>query len=58
MTMAQVFDSIESIRAFVGQPAVHGEPIVIDQPTIDAFAATTDPAGDPERRQTPQGDSA
>jgi len=41
MTMVQVFESIESIRAFVGQPAVHGEPIVVDQPTIDAFAAVS-----------------
>ena len=40
--MAQTsFDSIEAIKAFVGQPAVTGEAIEIDQAMIDTFAAVT-----------------
>jgi acyl dehydratase len=35
------FDSIEAIKAFVGQPAVSGEPILIDQAMIDTFAGIT-----------------
>lgn len=32
------FDSIAAIKAFVGQPPVSGDPILVDQATIDAFA--------------------
>ena len=40
--MAQVsFDSIEAIKAFVGQPAVRGEAIEVDQAMIDTFAGVT-----------------
>ncbi len=35
------FDSIDAIRAFVGQPAVNGRPVLIEQPMIDAFAGIT-----------------
>lgn len=35
------FDSIAALKAFVGQPAVSGEPIVIDQSMIDTFAEVT-----------------
>lgn len=35
----QVFDSVASIRAFVGQPAVRGETVLVDQRMIDSFAA-------------------
>lgn len=35
------FDSIASLRAFVGQPAVSGDPILIDQATINGFAEIT-----------------
>lgn len=35
------FDSIASLKAFVGQPAVSGDPILIDQATIDTFAEIT-----------------
>ena len=35
------FDSIAALKAFVGQPAVSGDPIVVDQATIDAFAEIT-----------------
>jgi acyl dehydratase len=37
----QSFDSIDALKAFVGQPAVSGDAIVVDQATIDAFAAVT-----------------
>jgi acyl dehydratase len=39
--MAQVLDSLDAIKAFVGQPAVSGEPLVVDQEMIDAFANVT-----------------
>ncbi len=35
------FDSIAALKAYVGSPAVTAEPILIDQPTIDTFAAVT-----------------
>ena len=35
------FDSIDALKAFVGQPAVSGDAIAIDQAMIDAFAAVT-----------------
>lgn len=35
------FDSIAAIKAFVGQPAVSGEAIVVDQVMIDTFAGVT-----------------
>lgn len=35
------FDSIAALKAFVGQPAVSGDPIVVDQATIDTFAEVT-----------------
>jgi acyl dehydratase len=35
------FDSIAAIKAFVGQPAVSGEPIEVDQAMIDTFAGVT-----------------
>lgn len=39
---AQVrLDSIAALKAFVGQPAVSGDPVVVDQPMIDAFAELT-----------------
>lgn len=43
MTMSDVnaqksFDSVEALKAFVGQPAVSGEPIEVDQEMIDTFA--------------------
>ncbi|MCC2673162.1 MAG: hypothetical protein K0R58_109 [Ramlibacter sp.] len=42
MTQAQKsFDSIAALKAFVGQPAVSGDPILIDQATIDGFAEIT-----------------
>ncbi len=37
----QSFDSIAAIKAFVGQPAVSGDPIVVDQAMIDTFAGVT-----------------
>jgi acyl dehydratase len=37
----KTFDSIAALKAFVGQPAVSGDPILIDQATIDAFAEIT-----------------
>jgi len=37
----KIFDSIDAIRAFVGQGRVSGAPIVVDQATIDTFAAIT-----------------
>lgn len=47
------FDSIAAIKAFVGQPAVSGDPILVDQPMIDVFAdVTQDPQWihtDPQR---------
>lgn len=39
--MQQSFDSIEAIRAFVGQPAVTGDAITVDQKMIDVFAEVT-----------------
>lgn len=39
--MQQTFDSIEAIRAFVGQSAVSGEAITVDQDMIDVFAGVT-----------------
>lgn len=33
--------SIEAIRAYVGQPAVSGDAIVVDQAMIDTFAGVT-----------------
>jgi acyl dehydratase len=35
------FDSVDAIRAFVGQPAVSGDAIVVDQAMIDTFAGVT-----------------
>jgi acyl dehydratase len=35
------FASIEALKAFVGQPAVTAEAIVVDQETIDVFAGVT-----------------
>lgn len=35
------FDSIAALKAFVGAPAVSGEPILVDQATIDGFAAVS-----------------
>src|SRR6478735_3604370 len=35
------FDSIEAIKAFVGQPPVSGEAIEVDQAMIDTFAGVT-----------------
>ncbi|MDM0108609.1 MaoC family dehydratase [Variovorax sp. J22R24] len=35
------FDSIDALKAFVGEPAVSGDAIVIDQAMIDQFAAVT-----------------
>lgn len=35
------FDSIAALKAFVGQPAVSGDAILIDQATIDGFAEIT-----------------
>jgi acyl dehydratase len=35
------FDSIAALKAFVGQPAVSGEAIVVDQAMIDTFAGVT-----------------
>ena len=35
------FDSVDTLKAFVGQPAVSGGPIVIDQAVIDTFAGVT-----------------
>lgn len=50
------FDSIAALKAFVGQPAVVGEAIVVDQPTIDTFATVTQDRQwihvDPERAAT------
>lgn len=40
-TAHKSFDSIEALKAFVGQPAVSGDPILIDQATIDGFAEIT-----------------
>ena len=40
-TTPRAFDSIAAIRAFVGQPAVSGEPVVVDQAMIDTFAGVT-----------------
>jgi acyl dehydratase len=37
----QSFDSIAALKAFVGQPAVSGEAIVVDQAMIDTFAGVT-----------------
>ena len=37
----KTFDSIASLKAFVGQPAIAGDPILIDQKTIDIFADIT-----------------
>ena len=38
----QSFDSIAALKAFVGQPAVSGDAIVVDQAMIDTFAGVTD----------------
>lgn len=38
----QSFDSIAALKAFVGQPAVKGAAIVVDQAMIDTFAGVTD----------------
>jgi len=35
------FDSVEALKAFVGQPAISGEVIVVDQAMIGAFADVT-----------------
>lgn len=35
------FGSIAELKAFVGQPAVQGEPLLVDQPMIDTFASVT-----------------
>jgi acyl dehydratase len=35
------FDSVEALKAFVGQPPVQGEPIEVDQAMIDTFAGVT-----------------
>lgn len=35
------FDSIAALKAFVGQPAVSGDPILVDQTMIDTFADVT-----------------
>lgn len=35
------FDSVAAIKAFVGQPAVSGEAIVVDQAMIDTFAGVS-----------------
>jgi acyl dehydratase len=35
------FSSIDDLKAFVDHPAVIGQPVVIDQRTIDAFAGVT-----------------
>ena len=40
-TAFKSFDSIHSLKAFVGQPAVTGDPMVIDQSVIDRFAELT-----------------
>lgn len=49
----QSFDSIAALKAFVGQPAVSGAAIVVDQAMIDTFAGVTDDQQwihvDPER---------
>lgn len=37
----KIFDSLAAIEAFVGQPAVTGEAITVDQAMIDAFANVT-----------------
>lgn len=39
--MKKVFQSLAALKDFVGQPAVRGEPIVVDQAMIDAFADIT-----------------
>ncbi len=39
--MPKIFDSIAAIKAFVGQPAVSGDAITVDQETINAFAAVS-----------------
>ncbi|WP_038212877.1 MaoC family dehydratase [Xenophilus azovorans] len=41
MTATRSFDSIAALKAYVGQPAVTGEPILIDQAMIDTFAGVT-----------------
>lgn len=35
------FDSIAALKAFVGQPAVSGDPILVEQSMIDTFANVT-----------------
>jgi acyl dehydratase len=49
----QSFDSIAALKAFVGQPAVSGEAILVDQAMIDTFAGVTNDQQwihvDPER---------
>lgn len=39
--MKKVFNSIGELKEFVGQPAVRGEPIEVDQSMIDTFAGLT-----------------
>ncbi|MBY0411277.1 MAG: MaoC family dehydratase [Burkholderiaceae bacterium] len=39
--MQKSFDSIAAIKAFVGQPAVSGEAITVDQDMINVFANIT-----------------
>lgn len=39
--MQKIFDSISSIKAFVGQPALRGEAMAVDQDMIDIFAGVT-----------------
>ncbi len=39
--MQHSFDSIAALKAFVGQPPVSGDPILVDQATINTFAEVT-----------------
>ena len=41
MSTKYSFDSIAALKDYVGQPSVMSEPILIDQPMIDAFATLT-----------------
>lgn len=47
------FESVEALKAFIGQPAVTGDAIVVDQAMIDTFAGVTNDRQwihvDPER---------
>lgn len=58
---AQVFDSADAVRAFVGQPGVSGSPRLVDQDMIGRFAEVTHDQQwihvDPERaaRESPFG---